>query len=72
MKAKILIGLILLILSFGMFFFGAHVFTYRGESTDLFRDTGLICFIGWLPALVGGIVFLILGIGEIIATNKKH
>ena len=54
-----------------MFAFGVHVFAYSGECTKLFSNVGLICFIGWLPVLIIGIIILVMGISEIKTNNKK-
>jgi hypothetical protein len=71
MNSKVLIGTFSLILSLAMFAFGVHVFAYSGECTKLFSNVGLICFIGWLPVLIIGIIILVMGISEIKTNNKK-
>ena len=66
MNLKIRIGISFLILGIAMFLFGIHVFTYMGEFTQLFSDTGLICILGCFPTLVIGIIVLVFG------TNEKN
>lgn len=64
MNSKILMGILLIILSIILFIFGVHVFTYRGESTALFRNIGAISFIGWFPILIIAIIFVFIGFSE--------
>ena len=71
MNLRVLIGIFLLILGLAMFAFGVHVFTFSRECTKLFSNLGLICFIGWLPMLIFGIIILVMGISEIKTNNKK-
>ena len=71
MNSKVLVGILLIILSIILFIFGIHVFTYRGISTSLFRNTGLICFIGWFPILIIAIIFLFIGLSECVK-NKNN
>jgi len=62
----IIIGLLVIALGIGMFFFGASMFTYRGGALNpIISKAGELSFIFWLPTIVVGLVIIL---GSVIST----
>jgi hypothetical protein len=57
-----LIGVFIIILGIGMFFFAASIFTYQGNSLNpIVSKLGMYSFILWLPTIIFGIALFLTG-----------
>lgn len=65
MKANQVIGICLIILGIAMLFFGASMFTYRGNNlSPIVSKAGMYSFMLWLPTIIVGIIFLLIRRGK--------
>ena len=55
------LGCILILLGVAMFFYGVHMFTARGEFSDLERNLGEISIALWIPTIFGGLIITATG-----------
>jgi hypothetical protein len=65
MKVNHIIGICLVVLGIAMLFFGASMFTYRGNNLNpIASKAGMYSFIFWLPTIIIGIIFLLIRRGK--------
>ena len=56
------IGLYFILAGVAMFVLGVSIFTYRGNNLNpLISKAGMCSFFLWLPTIVVGIVFMVIG-----------
>ncbi|WP_199137427.1 hypothetical protein [Pedobacter sp. ASV12] len=66
------IGIFIALLGIAMFFWGAYMFTYQGNCTQLMSVTGQYAFFLWLPTILIGLILTGLGIGKRIKPSIKQ
>lgn len=59
MKSKTNIGVLIIILSALMFFFGVSLFTFRGPLNHLISFIGMFSFFACVPVFIIGVIVLI-------------
>jgi len=58
---NLIIGLLIIALGIGMFFFGVAMFTYQGNHLNpIISKLGMYSFIGWLPTIGIGVSIILL------------
>jgi hypothetical protein len=60
-KTIFIIGLTIILISIAMFFWGIHMFSYRGDFTKLMTVTGEYSFILCVPTFLLGIILTVIG-----------
>lgn len=63
-KKRLIIGLLLTTISFIMFLWGMHMFTYRGNYTKFMEVSGLWCFLLCIPTFITALVSLTITSGK--------
>jgi hypothetical protein len=61
-KKTFIAGILITLLGIGMFLWGMHMFTYRGDFTELMSTTGEYSFLFCIPVFLIGIVLTIIGL----------
>ncbi len=60
-----IIGICLIVLGIVMLFFGASMFSYQGNNLNpLLSKAGMYSFILWLPAIIIGIILMVVRRGK--------
>jgi len=60
MRKKLIIGLIVIALGVGMFYFGVSMFTYQGKALNpLISKAGEYAFFCWLPTIILGLSIML-------------
>lgn len=65
------VGIFIALLGIAMFLWGIHMFTYRGDCTQLMSVTGEYSFILCIPTFLAGLALIGFGIGRIKPTIKQ-
>ncbi|GGG94893.1 hypothetical protein GCM10007422_05460 [Pedobacter zeae] len=61
-KKTFIAGVLITLLGIGMLLWGVHMFTYRGDFTELMSITGEYSFLFCIPVFLIGVVLTIIGL----------
>ncbi|CAG4999527.1 hypothetical protein DYBT9275_02247 [Dyadobacter sp. CECT 9275] len=64
-------GIVLMFLAAGMFIYGVHMFTYRGQFSTWEKDIGEFSFLFWLPTLLSGLISTMISISIRNSIGRK-